>query len=175
MVELELLKPDWSCTRVASSGLNSLNGYSWVNSTAGSSITNCGCIKTRLSISSRWSLTLPLSTNARACRQRAALAVSSALLLAVLMLEIHMTIFIIRYLAVSDKVHTRTASRPPPMSEASDMPPGTFIASSEENIGQQDVSTKRGKKKEARRIGGIRIGVVLRPMGFGLCCLVGLG
>lgn len=106
--------------------------------------------------------------------QRAALAVSSALLLAVLLLEIHMTFFIIRYLAISDNVPTRTASRPPPMSEASDMPPGTFVPPQT----QSEMDAERGPsriKKKARRIGGIRIGVIIRPMGFGVCCLVGLG
>jgi hypothetical protein len=85
-----------------------------------------------------------------------------------------MTFFIIRYLAISDNVPTRTASRPPPMSEASDMPPGTFVPPQTQSEMDAERGASRNKKK-ARRIGGIRIGVIIRPMGFGVCCLIGLG
>lgn len=106
-------------------------------------------------------------------RQRAVLAISSALLLAVLVLEIHMAVFIVRYLVVSDRVATRTATRPPAMSERTDMQRPTTIMMMEESRAEQDRQPAPGKK-EVRRFRGIRIGTIVRPMGFGVACLTGL-
>ena len=102
-------------------------------------------------------------------RQRATLGVSCALLIVVLVLEIHIFVFIFRHLTISGNTLTATAPRPPPLEE------GTEDLSATQGTLESGPGSSEKSRTRSLKFKGIRIGVIARPMAFGLCCLLGLG